>query len=239
MLSRLPDRAIEVLIVIVLLMTGLIALCYGVIFVSPQVPLNPFPPRVRPTFVAAAATMTAVIVGTPTYPPTWTPTATPFPTNTATATTTRTPTPTDTLTPTATFTPTNTSTPRPPPPPTPTSTPYPWKWVEGQATKYGECRFTRVSGDVLDAFGRPTMGVQIKVGSLESGWSTVVGTYYADAFYGRYKYQFCDGNCAGLWYVQVLENGQPASEPFVFATTGTCEGDYAANIIEIDWQRQW
>jgi hypothetical protein len=235
-LARLPDRVAEILIVVVLAITGLIALCYGTIFVNPQVAINPLKPRPR-LAALPGPTSTIAIAGPPTYPPTWTPTTTPSPTATPTVTLTRAPTPTDTPTPTGTPCPTPTAPPPTPPPPSPTPTPFLWRWVEGAAIKYGDCRFTRVVGDVLDEYGRPTLGVELEIGSLETGWRTTVRTEWTGEFYGRYCYQFCEGSCAGLWYVRVMENGQPASEPFTFATTGGCEGDYAANIIEIDWMR--
>jgi hypothetical protein len=244
MLKQMPDsdRIMELLIVVMLILTGLMLLCYTAIFINPQVLMNPFPPPIEggvPVANAAEPTST-VDFGPPTYPPTWTPTATSTPTPTGTVTPTRTPTPTDTPLPTPTPSPTSTR--RPPPPATstpipPPPTPYPYRWVEGSAERYGDCRFTRVVGDVLDQFGRPTPGVQLEIGSLDTGWTTVVSTLWSGEYYGRYGYQLCTGTCAGLWYVQVLEGGQPASDRFGFATTGTCEGDYAANIVEIDWQR--
>jgi hypothetical protein len=244
MLNRLPDsnRLVELLIIVVLILTGLMMLCYVSIFINPQVLMNPFPPPMEGGVpVANAAESTPTRAGPPTYPPTWTPTATSTPTPTGTVTPTRTPTPTDT--PTSTPTPTTTST-RPPPPPAtntpipPPPTPYPYHWVEGSAARYGDCRFTRVVGDVLDQFGRPTPGIQLQIGSLDTGWSMVVSTLWSGEFYGRYGYQLCSGTCSGLWYVQVLEGGLPASERFGFATSGNCEGEYAANIVEIDWQRK-
>jgi hypothetical protein len=239
MLTRMPDRVLEILIVIVLILTGLMMLCYSAIFVNPQVPLNPFPPPLEPVEASIASKGPAVttVPGAPTYPPTWTPTATPTPTNTGTVTPTRTPTPTNTATVTRTPTPTNTRPPPPPPKPTNTPTPYPYEWIEGASTRYGDCRFTRVVGDVLDIYGRPAPGIEVKIGSIDTGWSTTVTTMWSGEYYGRYGYQFCTGPCAGLWYVQILENGQPASMQYGFATTGTCEGDYAANVVEIDWRR--
>lgn len=243
MLDRLPDsnRVMELLIIVMLILSGLMTLCYAAIFINPQMVMNPFPPPVESESVIASLNQpTPTTAGAPTYPPTWTPTATAIPTSTGTVTPTRTPTPTDTPTPTKT--PTSTNTPRPPPPATntpipPPPTPYPYKWIEGSAIRYGDCRFTRIVGDVLDQFGRPSPGVQLQIGSLDTGWSTVVSSMWSSELYGRYGYQLCSGICSGLWYVQVLEGGRPASERFGFATSGTCEGEYAANIVEVDWQR--
>lgn len=237
MLAQLPDRAVEIMIIVVVILIVLVVLCYATIFINPYVPLNPFKPRVgRPTPPpVGGATPTMEIIGPPTYPPTWTPTITPLPTNTATATRTRTPTPTETPIPTKT----GTATPIPPQPtpvpPTNTPTPFPWDWVD--AYKYGDCRFTRITGWVLDEYDRPVKDVQIEIGNEETGWKTIWQSWHTDPFYGRYKWQFCEGSCAGIWYVRILENNKPASDKFVFVTTGSCEGDYAANIIEVNWKR--
>jgi hypothetical protein len=238
MLARLPDRMLEILIIVVLIMTALVVLCYATIFINPYVPLNPFKPRVKPAVVGPAvveATPTLEILGPPTYPPTWTPTPTDTPTNTPTMTTTPTPTPTETPLPTSTPTLTPTSPPPTPIPPTSTPTPFPWHWVN--AYKYGDCRFTRITGWMLDEYDRPTKDIQVEFGNEETGWKYVWQSWHSEPFYGRYKWQFCEGSCAGIWYVRVLENGLPASEKFVFATTGNCEGDYAANVVEVNWKR--
>jgi hypothetical protein len=240
MLTRLPDRVVEILIIVVVIMTGLMVLCYATIFINPYVPLNPFQPHApkaagTPGVGVAEATATLEIIGPPTYPPTWTPTSTHTPTLTPTPTSTRTPTPTETLTPTATSTLTPTPLPPTPVPPTPTPTPFPWQWVD--AYKYGDCRFTRITGWVLDEYDRPMKDVQVEFGNLETGWKYLWQSWHNEPFYGRYKWQFCEGSCAGIWYVRIMENGLPASEMFNFVTTGNCEGDYAANIIEVNWKR--
>lgn len=92
----------------------IVCMCYALIFVNPQVSVNPFKP-ILPT-----QTVIALVL-----PPTWTPT----PTDTPTPTFTLTPTPTPTSTPTVTNTPTNTTIPtstrtRTPRPPTAVPSPY-------------------------------------------------------------------------------------------------------------------
>jgi hypothetical protein len=90
MLKQMPDsdRIMELLIVVMLILTGLMLLCYTAIFINPQVLMNPFPPPIEggvPVANAAEPTST-VDFGPPTYPPTWTPTATSTPTPTGTVT---------------------------------------------------------------------------------------------------------------------------------------------------------
>lgn len=98
-----------------LLLLGLtifVFLCYGVIFIAPEVPFNPLPP-----YVQVMSTIAPTPTVGPTLPPTWTatprvtvqpsptrPTSTLQPTRTRPPT--RTPLPTDTPTPTVTPTPT-------------------------------------------------------------------------------------------------------------------------------------
>jgi hypothetical protein len=238
MLDRLPDRVVEILIIAVVVMTALVVLCYATIFINPYVGINPFKPRVKRVAVGPEveeATPTLEILGPPTYPPTWTSTPTDTPTLTPTTTPTRTPTPTETMTPTLTSTLTPTLPPPTPVPPTATPTPFPWNWVS--AYKYGDCRFTRITGWVLDEYDRPKKDVQVEFGNLETGWTYVWQSWHSEPFYGRYKWQLCEGSCAGIWYVRILENDLPASEKFLFATTGNCEGDYASNIVEVNWKR--
>jgi hypothetical protein len=96
-----------------LALTIFLLLCYGMIFILPSFPLNPFPPGTPIVAYTLAPTKTPA----PTLPPTWTPTpaqtikpsptrasATPTPSRTLRAT--RTPLPTDTPTPSVTPSPT-------------------------------------------------------------------------------------------------------------------------------------
>jgi hypothetical protein len=104
-------RLLDTLTLVFLVLTGLIAAWYAIIFVAPNF-LNPFPPSANPQVIIVTPTL-----GTPTQtrPPTWTPSPTlgeatrrpsATPSRTGTRRPTRTPLPTDTPTPTQTPTPT-------------------------------------------------------------------------------------------------------------------------------------
>ena len=107
MFMGLSTRLAVILTLVTLFATMALCMCYISIFVSPELPLNPFPPRGAVDQGAAvvdldpSANQPALVVidvnGSPTFPPTWTPTAT--------STSTSTPTPTFTSTPTLTPTP--------------------------------------------------------------------------------------------------------------------------------------
>src|SRR3990172_209992 len=81
----------DILTALLLGLRGLSCLCFGLIFVNPNLPLNPFPPGtpVAPlavslptaTAISAASPTSAV----PTFPPEWTATFTPNPNETPTA----------------------------------------------------------------------------------------------------------------------------------------------------------
>lgn len=233
MLNRFSDRTLEIATTVAVVITALVLLCYGSIFVAPQVPWNPFKP---PTDTPAPAT---AIAQEPTWTPSPTPTATstgtPTPTWTPTATPTWTPTPTPTWTPTPT--PTLTSTPKPPPPPPkpkpPTATPTPWPYEYSGAGARGNCTFTGVYGYVLDAGGLPEGGVLMRAGNNQ-GWKTDATT---DAN-GFYVIKFWDGPKEGMWFVRVFKGGEPRSEQFWWRTSGACDGPYSLQEVQIDWRHR-
>ena len=92
------EEGFQIATIVVVVMIFLVCMGFALVFINPQVSLNPLKP---PVF-----TLTLVIAA---MPPTWTPTSTQ--------------TPTPTRTPTFTFTPTNTSTPTNTPTNTPVATP--------------------------------------------------------------------------------------------------------------------
>ena len=105
------SRALDRLSLLLLGLTIFMLLCYGLIFISPNVIFNPFKP-----YELSMSTLAPSHTVGPTLPPTWTPTplttVAPSPTRpTVTATVTRTPRPTRTPLPTETPTPTITPTP--------------------------------------------------------------------------------------------------------------------------------
>ena len=226
---RISDSVFWGLTFVFIALTLLVGGVYLLIFIYPWVPLNPFPP---PTKVAALGT-----TPTPespefvlTFPPTWTPTPTFTPTSTPTPTPTFTPTPTSTPTPTPTLTPTFTPTPRPPTP-TPTPTPIPpyepADWAAGP-----NCHWRGVYGVIWDSNGLPRAGVYVKIWD-QAGHTVTAGPTDAD---GRYSiYIPADALQDGIWMLQVVENGRPASAPWGVAVGGGCIN--GIQEVRADWQR--
>ncbi len=240
MLDRFDDRTLEIATVIVVILIGLVVLCYATIFVVPTIPINPFPPPQE----------TEVAEETPQFEPTWTPTPLPSPTNTSTPTPTWTPTPTpsntplptDTPTPTPSNTPppTATHTPKPtkkPPPPKPTATPTPFPYYylssPPDTGKAADCTRTYVDGYVISASGLPEPDVQMRVGNDQGWradiWTDVNGYYYA---------QFAEGPAAGKWFVRVFKGGVPRSEQFWFETSAGCESPYSVQWVRVTWRHR-
>lgn len=176
---------------IVVILIALVCMCYLLIFVNPQVALNPFkPPTGVPTSVGRI------------LPPTWTPTATRTPS----------PTPTSTLTPTPTMTPSPTSpatatrrlptrTPRPTSPPATAPSPYTYYPVF-QSCKHSGSTF--IEGTVYrNSAGEPESGVRV---ALSSG----PGPGTAEVFYVTSGTQ---GKSAG-YYVHILNATGPRPGTF-------------------------
>lgn len=165
--------------------------------------------------------------------PTRTPTATRLPTYTPTATRTpsptRTPAPTDTPTPIPTNTPTITPAPtRKPPPPTPKPLPYANINTEAQS----DCNRTEIAGWVHDVNGFTLPGVSVHIWSDRGHDATKVtdgAGYYEIFFLGpTIDYQ-------GFWYVQIVENGAPASRAVKLPVSADCVNGYQR--YRVYWRR--
>ncbi len=193
---------IATLVVVVLIVLACMGL--ALIFINPQVALNPLKPPIPTT--------TLVILA---LPPTWTPT----PTNTPT----RTPTPTSTFTPTFTPIPTNTPTntpiptltrrptPRPTRPPTPIPSPYIYQVV------YNHCEHS--GGTFIDAYAingqGEEAGVQIRLGTQPGGGEIQTLTTGSGPTPGKVTFVLSgSGPRPGTWYVWVVNSsGGPISNP--------------------------
>lgn len=248
MLDQIGDGTVTVLIFVVLVMVVTTSLLYGVIFVTytPEAPLalglvrndDPGP-------IAMPPTLTPTPEEFPTYPATWTPIPTPTPpptgtptqtrTPTATATATNTPTPLPTYTATATDTPTVTNT----PPPTTTATRIPY-FVEDTDDDQN-CYDIGMIGRVVDADGIPIGGVSIEYG--EDGIGTMHATTDVD---GEFKLALIYDNRENakkshVWYIRLMENGQPASETFKWQsdTIKDCEKSNSVQVKEINFRRRY
>lgn len=226
MLDRLDDRVVELLTILMAIATLLVCLFYATIFFNPDASFNPFPPHSQ-----EVAEATPGPTDTPTFPATWTPTATLPPTLTPTPTFTMTPTPTDTPTPTNTPTPTLTPTPTPVPPPTSTPLPPPYEMTYMGGGPF--CDRTYAFGSIQDVNGMPMGGVVVRaVGP--GGWQAAVQT---DGD-GLYDLSISDHPVDGKWFLQILENGRPASLSLGFVTSaGGCAAGTGKQRFKLDWQR--
>ena len=188
-----------VVVVIILVCMGL-----ALVYINPQVSLNPLKPPL--------VTMTVVIAG---LPPTWTPT----PTNTPTLTPIPTPTDTPTFTPTPTNTPTNTpvATPtrtrvpftRTPVPPTPSPWVY-YAFPRGCNHSGG----TFIEGYVTNPSGEEA-GTRVSLGTTPGGGVVQTLTTGSDKSPGYYTFVLnANGSKPGTWYVWIVDtSGKALSDP--------------------------
>lgn len=137
--------------------------------------------------------------------------------------------PTDTPTLTPTNTPTVTPTPtRKPPTPRPTQVPYANTNTEAQR----DCNRTEIEGWVYDVNGFTLGGVAVHIWSDRGHDATLLtdGTgYYTLFFLGpTVEYQ-------GFWYVQILENGRPASNAVRLPVSADCVNGFQR--YRVYWRR--
>jgi hypothetical protein len=226
---KVSDALLRGLALLFLMLSLLVGGIYLIIFIDPYVPINPFPPpSSRPTAKPTPEGPVAVI----TFPPTWTPTPTFTPSPTPTPTSTPTPTPTFTPTPTPTFTPTPTPRPRPPTPtPTPTPPP-PYEPINWGVRR--NCAWRGVHGTIWGAHGLPLAGIYVKIWD-EAGHSVMAGPTDYDGIYSIYiPYSALSD---GRWWLQVIENGQPASAPWGVYVGGGCLN--GVHEVQADWRRRF
>ena len=218
------DRLYTAGAIAVAAVTVLLLIYYVVLFVEPTSDLNPFPPQVEATIVAAVPV-------TPTLPPTWTPEAT----ASATATTTVTPRPTLTSNPTATPTdrpiPTETPIPLPTSTPGPTPTPQPPLYLHSGMFAGPDCTWTGVFGVVWTVTDLPREGVQVHLWT-EQGLDLYSPPTDVD---GNYVIQVSGEPVAARWFMEVLEGGVPQSEVIIFETSLGCQN--GLQKFRVDWRR--
>ncbi len=200
------EEIFQIATLIVVVATAIICMCYFLIFLNPQIALNPFkPPRETPTLVAGLAA-------------TWTPTITRTPS--ATPTVTWTPLPTDTPLPTSTATKSRVPTKRPPTrtPPPPTAIPYAYYYrpVLQRCTHSGG---TFVKGTVWNG-AAPQSGVRVRISSSPNGGSAADDQWTSYQADGSTSYTFVlrqsgnFGSTPANWFVWVVNgDGTPASDP--------------------------
>lgn len=221
-MDDIREEPYQIATLVVVVVTALVCMCYLLIFINPQVSLNPFkPPLATMTPVAfglqATWTPTRTMTPLPTETPTNTPTITltPLPTNTATATSIpRTP----TLPPTATR-PRPTSTRRPTAPPAaPAPQPSGYAYsVSRQGCFHSGGTF--IEGTVWgNSGGNPQSGVRVYLGAgpgPDKGDNYVVLTGTQGTSAGYYNHVIrANGAAPGNYYVWVGDpNGKPLSDP--------------------------
>jgi hypothetical protein len=198
------EEGFQIATIVVVVVIFLTCMGLALVFVNPQVSLNPLKP---PIF-----TLTLVIAA---LPPTWTP----VPTATPTLTSTPTPTDTPTFTPTPTNTPTNTPVSTPPrtrvpftrTPVPPTASPFNYSVV------YFTCEHS--GGTYIDAYAinpqGEEAGVQIRWGSQPGSGEIQTLTTGSGPTPGKVTFVLRDGGPRpGTWYVWVVDgNGRPLSDP--------------------------
>ncbi len=248
-----PGRRVNlfgVLTPLLLILTGLLVVCFAAVFVMPGILPAAFQPNdgsqtvqllntaaPAPSVTLSATVFNVVAEG---VPPTWTPSVTPEPSGTptprGTATHTLTPSltptfhPTKTPTPTPTSTQTPTETPTPGPSPTPTSTrsAYPFTmepavYTANYANNAG-CNWLGAAGQVFDLEGRPASSGSWMVWVTEGGvnYQTYVGTALAYGPAGWEVFLF-DRPRVATHRIQLFSpSGTPVSAVYEFSTRASC-----------------
>ena len=225
----------------VLLMTMCVGVIFALVFLNPQLSINPFPPPTALPTIEIPPTPTQT--NTPRYelPPTWTPTATLEPTLTFTPE----PSPTPLISLTPTPGPTDTATPGP------SSTPGAFVFGVQQGSPQAipniyhqdlGCGWTGVAGQVLTLNGAPVTGLIVQLsGSLNGvpyetqlSLTGVVREYGASGF----EIQIADKpvDSVNTLYIQLLEpaTNLPVSDKIFFSTFNDCE----KNLILINFVKK-
>jgi hypothetical protein len=229
----------NILSVLVLIVAGIVALVFLIIFINPQSAINPLPPPTLPPLVqrdTATPTPRSIL------PPTWTPTITLTPTGTLlpSETPTSSPAPTETLTVTLAITPTETQ----------ESVEDPSFELQEGSPEYTSnfahesegCQWLGVAGHVFDLSGEPITDpiVRIRVGGTLGGQQveeeTMLGMESGEP-YGPGGFEIVLGNSPAnstktLW-IQLFSPTEdlPLSEKIYFDTFISCD----KNLVTMDF----
>lgn len=213
------EEGFQIATLVVIVLVVLVCMGMALIFVNPQVALNPLKPPLPTTTLVVAV-----------LPPTWTPTPTDTPTLTPTPTSTDTP----TFTPTNTNTPTNTPIPtltrRPTPRPTRTWTPVPvipsYPFRLGRPVEvHDNCGTWYIAGTVWNS-SDPSRGTKSGVPILVYFGNQYQGTNFTGSHAGKssgyWEWIFANGT-AGNGYVVIIDsNGNVLSPQIPFHLTANC-----------------
>lgn len=214
-MDTVNEEFYQIATLVVVVVTVLVCMCYLLIFINPQIALNPLKPStLTPTFVALGLQPTWTATATLTATPTWTPTLTPSVTPTTLAT--NTPSPTRIV-------PTRTATrPRPTRPPAPpTAVPAPVSTFAYNTLRQGcfHAGGTFIEGTVwAGSGGSPVAGVRVAMGSGPG--PSYGGVYYqttgnqgkSDGYYVFIIRE--NGAAPGNYYLWVADgSGNPLSDP--------------------------
>jgi hypothetical protein len=225
-----PDRSgvvWNILTVLVLLVALVVGVVFLVVFINPNVGINPFPP---PTMPVRAALDTPTPTPKSVLPPTWTPTSSPVPADTSTPVPTSTPLPTEE----AEIVPTEEVT------TAVENGDFPVVLHDGSpqyipVTSFHPdfgCEWMGVAGQVIDVNGAPVQGLIIEVGGSLAGetigeptilQATGLATAYGEA---GFEVKLADEpiESTGSVWIQVLDQtGLPISERISFFTFDDCE----------------
>lgn len=231
-----PSRDSDLLwnVLTLLIWVGILGviLFVGVIYVNPNAPINPFPPRQLPTLLTLATPSMASVAPATFF-------ETPTPTLTATEVSSPTPSPLPTLV---------EGTPLPEIGPTATPTSYVYAFaVQGKpnavtASLYQPertCDWMGVAGRVFDLQGRPAVGIRVWLRGYLGGKTINLFSLTGTAsLYGPSGYEFtlADAPIAsrGSLAIQLLDQADlPLSPQITFDTYNDCE----KNLILIDFKQ--
>ncbi len=241
-IARDRTQLFNQLTLLFLTLSPIVVICYLLIFLFPNSPINPLRP------IAQAVQSTPAPTWTPTTPAT--PTRTPHPTNTPLNTHTPSPTPTDTETPLPTNTsapagrkttpvkPTRTATPQPTVPGTPTATQSPYNYVADlnyQRSQLYGINWAGVAGLVIGLSGERQSNIDVHVwGDPPLGSDGQIVPSDTAPQYGPsgWEVKFADKLVFGNWHVQLVNSdGSPLSPIVDIEMRGDPRGNLAYVIF--------
>ncbi len=120
------------------------------------------------------------------------------------------------------------------PAPAPTATPKPLPYaLTGMSVKSNCDGYGYVHGVVWSAYDLPMAGVTVQAFNTTTGFGPLVSIPTNED--GIYQIILEKDQIEGLWVVQVLENGQPASQTWGQHLGGGCVN--GAQELKVDWKR--